>query len=118
MKKLAEMLRSFSAKKLIVIIAIVIGFIWGLNIYSDSLNAYLKEEAVNRLLETAQYNGAIVRGELKEKQVRMRQIVYSIETADDIHSGESKAVLERIFQHDSFDRVGLIYADGTVDMLN
>ena len=118
MKKLAEMLRSFSAKKLIVIIAIVIGFIWGLNIYSDSLNAYLKEEAVNRLLETAHYNGAIVRGELKEKQVRMRQIVYSIETADDIHSGESKAVLERIFQHDSFDRVGLIYANGTVDMLN
>lgn len=118
MKKIAEILKIFSAKKLIIIIAIVIGFIWGLNIYSGILNEYLREEAVNRLVETAHYNGAIVRGELTEKQVRMRQIVYSIETADDIHSGESKAVLERIFQHDSFDQVGLIYADGTVDMLN
>lgn len=115
---MAEQLKIFSIKKLVIIIAILISFCLGLSIYSNYINEYLKEAAVSRLVETAHYNGAVVHGELVDKQLRLRHIADTIETSDDIYSGDSRALLERMFQYDFFDRVGLIYADGTVDMID
>lgn len=98
-----------SWKKIIsslMIIGVAIAAFW---VYSETLNNYLKEEAINRLTEVAQSNRFTVYRELNEKQSTLFQIANFIEDEPDMTSTDVMERLEHICKDKYFKRIGIIY---------
>lgn len=83
-------------------------------IYSESLSTTLKQNYLNQLEETANYNRSIIYGELKDKQTTLQQIRSFIEDSPEMISRENMEKLNEISKQNKFKRIGIIYPDKRV----
>lgn len=83
-------------------------------IYSESLSTTLKQNYLNQLTETANYNNSIIHGELKDKQTTLQQIASFIEDSPNMVSRENMQKLSEISKQINLKRIGIIYPDKRV----
>lgn len=83
-------------------------------IYSESLSTTLKQNYLNQLTETANYNNSIIHGELKDKQTTLQQIASFIEDSPNMVSKENMQKLSEISKQINLKRIGIIYPDKRV----
>jgi diguanylate cyclase (GGDEF)-like protein len=97
--------------KIIILLLFIITIIL---IYSESLSTTLKQNYLNQLTETANYNNSIIHGELKDKQTTLQQIASFIEDSPNMVSKENMQKLSEISKQINLKRIGIIYPDKRV----
>ena len=97
--------------KIIILLLFIITIIL---IYSESLSTTLKQNYLNQLIETANYNNSIIHGELKDKQTTLQQIASFIEDSPNMVSRENMQKLSEISKQINLKRIGIIYPDKRV----
>lgn len=80
-------------------------------IYSEKLSNDLRENYIERLMETSMYNAMIVTGELRDKQTSVQHIASFIQSTEDMNSPENMLKLSEICDDHYFKRIGIIYPD-------
>lgn len=96
------------------IIILLIFIITIILVYSESLSTTLKQNYLNQLTETANYNNSIIYGELKDKQTTLQQIASFIEDSPNMVSRENMEKLSEISKQINLKRIGIIYPDKKV----
>lgn len=97
--------------KIIILLLFIVTIIL---IYSESLSTTLKQNYLNQLTETANYNNSIIHGELKDKQTTLQQIASFIEDSPNMVSRENMQKLSEISKQINLKRIGIIYPDKRV----
>lgn len=97
--------------KIIILLLFIVTI---LVIYSESLSTTLKQNYLNQLTETANYNNSIIHGELKDKQTTLQQIASFIEDSPNMVSRENMQKLSEISKQINLKRIGIIYPDKRV----